>query len=148
VNGLASTQGHYKVNCKLTDDSMMRQERRAESGQLLQRAIESAQIMAQAGAPLDLKQFWKKHMEDFGILESELYFMHPGQNPAAPASGNGAGGSIPTVETMLAQLGPGGNGGTTNAALAAGLTAPSNALSMSGQMPMQQALANNGPTNV
>jgi hypothetical protein len=137
-------QGIYDVSVEFQGDSMMRQERRAESGALLTQAIQSAPIMAQFGAPLNLRRFWEKHLETFDVIDKMTYFAPPQPSPLQPglAGGQPGAGTPPGADALMEDMG--GGGGVTNAELAAGPTAPSNDNSMSGAAAMSRALASSG----
>lgn len=137
-------QGIFDVNVEFLGDSMMRQERRAESGALLTQAIQSAPVMAQFGAPLNLRRFWEKHLDTFDVVDKMTFFAAPQQSPLQPGLGGGAP-TPPGAESLLEDMGGSMNGGgLTNEALAAGPTAPSSPVSVSGEAAMQRSLAANG----
>jgi len=139
-------QGVYDCFVQVTGDSMMRQERRAESQALLTTAIQSAPVMAQFGAPLNLKAFWEKNLDSYDVEDKETYFMPPGTGGVgmqAGQNGNQAGGTPQQAQTIQEQM-QGGPGGQTAPALAAGPTSPSNQLSLSPAQFGQQQLAKVG----
>src|SRR4029077_4933953 len=52
-------QGEYELTIDVTSDSLVRQERRAEKQSLFQIAVQAQPMMAQSGAPLNLKAHWE-----------------------------------------------------------------------------------------
>ncbi|HXJ64134.1 MAG TPA: hypothetical protein VNN79_10300, partial [Actinomycetota bacterium] len=124
-------QGVYAFETEMVDESMLRQERRAEKQSMLQVAVSSAPVFAMTGQPLNLKAYMEDYLEEFGVQDTERYFSaKPQQLPMAGQSG---------------QPGPPTNGtGTTNVDLAAGPTSPSNANSLSGVAALQQMGAMSG----
>lgn len=141
--GWQDIEGIFDVELEVTGDSMLRQERRAESGALLTEAIQSAGVMGQTGDPLNLRRFWEKHLDSYGITDKATYFMQkPAQGQQQPQGGMGTPQQADTAQQNASgQL---DTGGITNSSLAAGPTAPSSPVSMSAAAPMQQALAKNG----
>jgi hypothetical protein len=136
-------RGIFDVNVQMQGDSMMRQERRAESGALLTMALQAAPLMVQMGVPLDLRRFWEKHLEAYDVTDKLTYFAQPSPSPLQ--AGGGAPGTPQGAESLMEDAsGQLAIGGQTNAALAAGPTAPSNGASLSGGAAMQQALAKVG----
>ena len=73
-------QGDFDVKISVMDDSMLRQEKRAESQALLQTAANVSQIV-----PLNMKAFVEHFLDSYGIQDKEKYFAHaPGTAGAAP----------------------------------------------------------------
>ena len=143
--GWRDVQGIYDVNLKVSGESLMRQERRAENQALLTTAIQSAPVMAQSGAPLNLRRFWEKLLDSYGIQDKATYFTAPGpqQGQQAPQQ---APGTPPTAEGLQGQIQQGAMqpGGGTNEALAAGPTSPSSPVSLSPAASQQRQLARVG----
>lgn len=137
-------RGIFDVAVEFVGDSLMRQEKRAESGALLTQAMQGAQIMAQTGNPLNLKRFWEKHLEAYDVRDTPTYFSAPPAPQGQPAAAGGPPGTPPGAENLLEQMGGMGPGGVTNPELAAGPTSPSSPVSMSPMAAGQQALARNG----
>ena len=133
-------QGDFDVTIDVTSDSLMRQERRAEANALLQMAASVAPIMAQTGAPLNLKAFMEKALDAYDVQDKERYFLPPQTAPmqaqlTAPPGGAPA----------LGQQAPAnGNGGVTNVPAAAGPTSPSNVQSLSPEAAMQRMMSMRG----
>lgn len=141
-------QGIYDVELDVTGESLLRQERRAESQALVTMAMQSGAVMAQSGAPLNLRRFWEKLLDSYNITDKATYFSEPS---AAPTPGQPPGAAAPpgTPPGTPAQGANGGApsgapSGITNEALAAGPTSPSSPVSMSAAAPMQRALARTG----
>ena len=131
-------QGDFDIMIDVTGDSLMRQERRAEKQSLLQIAGQLQQIFAMSGTPLNLKRFMEACLDAYDIPDKESFFMPP-QIGAATAGGLGQGQGAP----QPASPDQSGNG-VTNAAAAAGPTAPSNADSMSGEAAMARMMSMRG----
>ena len=111
-------QGVYDVSIEITGESMNRQERRAEAQALTTMAMQSAQPMAQSGYPLNLRRFWEKTLDAYGITDKATFFA---EAPAQQGEQQGMG-TPPGAEGILDQLQQGSlpAGGVTNEALAAG----------------------------
>jgi hypothetical protein len=139
-------QGDFDVTIDVTSDSLLRQERRAESQSLLQIAVSSAPMMAQSGAALNLKAFMEKTLDSYDVLDKERYFMPPQVAGAAAAhlGGPGAPQPGPPGQPQPPQQ---GQAGITNPAAAAGPTSPSNANSLSPEAAMQRMMAMQGGVN-
>jgi hypothetical protein len=140
--GPLDIQGVYDVALEISGESMMRQERRAENQALVTMATQAAPVMQQLGYPLQLRRFWERLLDSYGIADKATFFA---EEQGAADQGMG---TPPGAEEILQQL-QGGNGslpagGVTNEALAAGPTAPSSPVSMSPAAPMQRSLARIG----
>jgi hypothetical protein len=140
-------QGDFDVTINVTGESMIRNERRAEAQSAMQVAASIAPVMAQSGAPLNLRAFMDRVLESFDIRDKERYYMTP---PGAPAPAMGA---LPGQPQQGAPPAPNGGApqGVTNPELAAGPTSPSNAASMSPEAAMARLMsmyggAANAPT--
>lgn len=138
-------KGFFDTEVRWLDDSLMRQEKRAESGALLTQAHQFFGPAAQGGVRLNLRKFWERHLDAFGVRDTASYFIE--QAPQSQLM-DPAGGAPPTPAgegTILEQM-MGGlpSGGVTNEALAAGPTSPSSPVSLSPVNPEQQLLAMNG----
>jgi hypothetical protein len=105
-------QGDWAVSIDVMEESMMRQERRAEAQSLLQIAGQMAQIV-----PLNMQAFMERVLDAYGVDDKESYFSpqtppqqggQPGIGPEAPTSG--------TVQANMTPQGP--QVGQTNQALA------------------------------
>jgi hypothetical protein len=128
-------QGVYSFETEMVDDSLIRQERRAEQQAKLQVALQGAQISGMMGAPLNIKQFWEDYLSTFDVSDPSRYFSQQQNAPLGPGM------------PQPGQAGPPNGGppqGITNPNLAAGPTAPSNAASMSPVMPEQRMGAMSG----
>lgn len=82
-------QGDFDVKISVMDDSMLRQERRAEAQAMLQTAANVSPLI-----PLNMQAFMEHFLESYGIQDKEKYFAHgPGTKGAAgaPPAGGGAG---------------------------------------------------------
>jgi hypothetical protein len=131
-------QGGYAVTIDVTSDSLLRQERRAESQSLLQIASQVQQVFAMSGAPLNLKAFMEKTLDAYDIPDKERFFLPPGaaaaiQGQAAPQQPPPQGGG-----------GGGGGSGMTNVDAAAGPLSPNATDSMSAENAMATMLRMRG----
>lgn len=131
-------QGDYDVMIDVTSDSLMRQERRAESQSLLQIAAQVQPIFAQSGAPLNLKAFMEKTLDAYDILDKERFFL----SPKAGVATAGAPGQPPQQQPQGPQ-GPQGPApvGVTNVPAAAGPLSPSNVDTMSPEASMARMMS-------
>ena len=122
-------QGRYDVIAEPLNESLMRQERRAEAQTLFTMAVQAAPVYAAIGQPLNMKAFMDDLLDTFDKQDRERYFsQQPQQLP-------------PQGQQQPAQAGAQGPGGITNVDLAAGPMSPSHPASLSGQSHLQQALA-------
>ena len=110
-------QGDFDVKISVMDDSLLRQEKRAEEQAKLQTAANVSQIV-----PLNMKAFVEDFLESYGVQDTERYFAPTpgtagaqGAPPQAPPQGGGAG-SAPAADA--GQSGPPVPGNM------AGMTAP------------------------
>jgi len=86
-------QGDFDVKIKVMDDSMMRQEKRAEEQAKLQTAVNTSQVL-----PLNLKAFMEDFLKSYGVQDTEKYFAHaPGTAGAAAGSPPGGAASAPSA---------------------------------------------------
>jgi len=137
-------QGVFDVELEVTGESLMRQEKRAENQALLTTAMQSAPIMAQSGYPLNLRRFWEKLLDAYGISDKATYFAMPGGAQAQAQLGQPPG-TPPQAGTIAqGQTGALPPGGGTNEALAAGPTSPSSPVSLSPAAAQQRQLARVG----
>jgi hypothetical protein len=143
-------QGDYDVTIDVTADSLMRQERRAEAQSLMQMSAQVQPIMAQSGAPLNLKAYMEKVLDSYNITDKERYFLPtaattPGA-PGLPQPGPPGPPGAPGQNGQTGPPGPPGPGGppgmgVTAPGLSAGPLSPSNAFSMSPETAMQRMMA-------
>lgn len=122
-------QGMFLFETEMVEESLNREQRRAEAQAKLQTLAQIAPVAAMSQAPINFRAAIEDYLDTFDITDKERYF-----SAQAPA---GLPGQVP-------QAAPPGNG-ITNAALAAGPTSPSNETSMSPEAAMQQMLAQTGP---
>ena len=135
-------QGDYYLDLDSMDESLMRQERRAESQAKLQVAIQALPAfasMAQAGGPLlNLKAFMDDYLDAFNVDDTAKYYSNKPAAAAPPAGG----GPPPSQGPPMPSRG-------VTAPQASDATSPSNATSMSPMAAMQQMLAaTGGPNNI
>jgi len=129
-------QGDFDVTIDVTSDSLMKQERIATAQALFQISVQAQPVMAQSGAPLNLKASFEKLLDAHGVPDKEAYFMPPQIGAATAGGPPQPPGQPPPV--------PPGPGGITNPGLAAGPTAPSNELSLSGESLTQRLMSQSG----
>lgn len=130
IDPSAFNEFQWRIEIDQMDDSLVRQERRAEAQAMLQVALTAAQVYAATGTPLNMRRFMEDFLDAFGVQDPEPYFSAKPQGMP-----QGTPGIAPPEE-------PGQ--GTTNPALAAGPTSPSNESSLSPVSAMQQMLAMQG----
>jgi hypothetical protein len=123
-------QGLYLFETEITDESMNRAERRAEAQAKFQVAMQAAPAMAAMGSPINARAFMEDVLDSYDVTDKERYFSAAPQPPGLPSQG--------------APPQPGGNGGITNEALAAGPSSPSSDISMSPANAMQQLMSQAG----
>lgn len=106
-------QGQYHLSVAELDESMVRQERRAEAQARLQTTVSIALPMAQAGTPVNLKAAYDDYLKAWGVLDTTKYYStsNPLPSQQTPA---------PHV-TLTGQLSPGQE---QQAAQTAGVSAP------------------------
>ena len=122
-------QGLYLFETEMVEESLNRNERRAEAQAKLQTLANVAPVAAMSQAPINMRAAIEDYLDTFDITDKDRYFASqapaglPGQTPLAAPEGNGI----------------------TNAALAAGPTSPSNEMSMSPEAAMQRMMSQTGP---
>jgi hypothetical protein len=132
-------QGDFDCKISVMDDSMLRQEKRAEEQAKFQTAVNASQVM-----PLNLKAFMEDFLKSYGVQDTEKYFAHgPGTqgaaaSPAAAGSPSGGVGTPPSPVAQPAQSVPGNPAGMT--------APPGGGLSMSPDTFAQSQLAQVGKT--
>jgi hypothetical protein len=138
--GWQDVQGIFDVELQMQGESLMRQEKRAENQSLLTTAMQSAAIMAQSGDPLNLRRFWEKLLDSYGVVDKTTFFAD--KQVAPPSATPGTPEQAQTTQDNM--NGSQSTGGVTNESLAAGPSSPSTPVSMSPGAPMQRALARVG----
>lgn len=127
-------QGLFLFETEIADESMMRQERRAEAQAKFQTVMPFAPALAAMGTPVNPRAFIDDILDAYDITDKDRYYAE------APQPGlQGLPGQAPQAAN--------GSGGVTNTALAAGQMAPSNDASMSGEAAMQQYMAQRGQSS-
>jgi hypothetical protein len=110
-------QGDWTVSIDVMEESMMRQERRAEAQSLMQMAGQLSQVM-----PLNMKAFMELVLDSYGVQNKEAFFAAPqgaGGAGEQPPPGGGLGPEAPTSAGAQEGMTPKGpQGGQTNTALA------------------------------
>jgi hypothetical protein len=123
-------QGSYRFDIGPMNESLMRQEKRAEQIQLYDKIMQTAQILVMMGAPPNGRALAEDLLEAYDKHDLDRYFAAQ-PPPQAPPGVSGAGGEQQ-------------QGGQTNPGLAAGPQSPSSQLSMSPEMFAQQQGAARG----
>lgn len=124
-------QGRYLFESEVVNESLQRQEKRAEKQAFLQVFLSAVPVFAAIGAPLNPKAAMDEFLEAYDIEDKDKFYSSMPQ-PAAMAGQPG-------------QAAPEANGaGVTNPLLAAGPTSPSNEISMSPAAALQRAGAATG----
>lgn len=116
-------------------ESMMQQQRRAESQALVQVLLESFQPAMVSGAPINVGEVLRYHLRQYGIDDPDRFFLPPGQNPMQAA--------MPGAQPV-----PGAEVATPNGVtspLATAPSSPSNGNSMSPVAAQQRMLSQTGP---
>ena len=127
----------FQIEIEGQDESLMREQRRAEKQALYQVAVQAAPVHAAIQQPLNLKAFMDDLLDAHDVRDKDRYYAAAPQ-PVMPEQGAEPG----APEDALSGL----NGGVTNPGLAAGPLAPSNETSMSPVADDQQMGAMFGPT--
>ena len=135
-------QGDFEVTIDVTSDSLMRQERRAESNALMQMAGSLAPVMAQTGAALNMRAFMEKVLDAYDITDKQRYFMPPQVQAATAAQLPPPGGEQPQ-QGVPSPAGQNGSG-VTNVPAAAGPGSPSNVQSLSPEAAMSRLMSQRG----
>lgn len=128
-------------------ESLMRQERRAESQALLQMALSAFQPCLLSGHPLAIHEIVKHHLKQYDIDDPDRFFADPataqqmlggmqgGQPGMAQPGQQQPGSAAPNMHNILAQMmgqgGPQQGGNGTTSPLASGPMSPSNVNSLS-----------------
>lgn len=86
-------QGQYVAEVEPMNESMMRQERRAEKQMLMTTAAQIAAVMASSGTPINLAENYKDMLRAFDIEDPERYFTQqmPAGMPGGPGGAAGPG---------------------------------------------------------
>lgn len=131
-------QGRYHIKAEMMDESLMRQERRAEAQAKLQVAISAALPFAQSGTPLNLQAFMDDLLEAFDIQDTARYYAKKNPLPnmqQAPPPGPGQAAPEPQPQGAIAPQATDAN-------------SPSNAFSQSPVAALQRMGATTGgPVN-
>lgn len=129
----------WRISVDQMDESLVRQERRAEAQAMLQVGLSAVPVFAAVGQPLNVRAFMEDMLDAFGIEAKEKYFSAQPQ-PAAP--------QLPGPQQPGAPVPPGLPPGGVTAPEASGISSPSNEVSQSPLAAMQRMLsAAGGPAN-
>ena len=132
-------QGRYDVYVEVSNESLMRQERRAEAQAKMNVSAQIAPVMAAVGTPINLKAVYEDFLIAFDTLDPDKYFAHPNDQPML--SGGQQGTQNPQ-QIMNQQNNVGVTSPTATSPMA-----PSNSNSQSPAAAMQQMLATQGGRN-
>lgn len=133
-------QGRFHIKGELMEESLMRQERRAEKQAALQVAISCALPFAQSGTPLNLTAFMDDFLDSHGVQDTARYYA--AKNPLPNMQQQPPPGGAPQQ-----QAAPPGQTGAS-APQATDVNSPSNAFSQSPVAAQQQMGAmTGGPVN-
>lgn len=124
----------WRIVVDQMDESLVRQERRAEEQAKLQVALSAVPVMAAIGQPLNMQAFVEDFLDAFGVEDKAKYFSQAPQ-PAAVAQGGG-----PQMAPPGAEAPPEG----VTAPEASGISSPSNEVSQSPLAAMQRMLSGSG----
>lgn len=112
--------GRYRISAEMLDESLVRQERRAEQQAKLQVAVSAAGAFAASRTPLNLRRFMEDFLREFDVDDPESYFT--AASPA-PIPGGGPG--------QAGEAGPADGPGGVTAPQATDTSSPSNQISQS-----------------
>lgn len=130
----------WRIVVDQMDESLVRQERRAEEQAKLQVALSAVPVMAAIGQPLNVQAFVEDFLDAFGVEDKQKYFS---QNPQPAAIQQGGAGGQPPVGP------PAPDPGGVTSPEASDIGSPSNAVSQSPLAAMQRMLsASGGAVNV
>lgn len=128
-------QARVRITAEPMAESLMRQERRAEAQAVFQIMIQSAPMLQALGQPVSGRAIVDHLLDAFDVQDKEKFYAAAPNPMLEQALGGGGGGGAVAEE---------GGDGTTNEALAAGPSSPSNDASMSPEVFLQRALASGG----
>lgn len=130
----------WRIVVDQMDESLVRQERRAEEQAKLQVALSAVPVMAAIGQPLNVQAFVEDFLEAYGVEDKKKYFSQAPQPAAVQAGG---------MQGQPAPAGPSTPAEGVTAPEANDPNSPSNATSQSPLVAMQRMLAaSGGPVNV
>ena len=131
-------QGRFHIKGEMIEESLMRQERRAEAQAKLQVAVASVLPFAQTGNPLNLKAFMDDYLDAYGVQDTSRYYTNQNPLPQMQQQGPAGAGQPPSPAAS-----PSGEAGAT-APQATDVNSPSNAFSQSPVAALQQMGAQAG----
>lgn len=136
-------QGEYLVELEPMGESQMREQRRAESTNFFQVAMQAAPLMAAAGVPMNTRELFGWWAKKYGVEDWERFFsMQP--SALGAMGGAGAPGGQPGATGSEGAPGQPNLGITSDTAVDAGSPSATGGLSMSPSMMLQRALAMGG----
>lgn len=114
-------QGRFVVYVRSQTESLLRQERRAESQALLQMFAQLAPIVAQMGAPLNARAFVEQLLDAFDVGDPSYFFSEntqqglatQGAQPSPPGPAAGTMNAGTTAATAVDASSPSTSGGQT-----------------------------------
>jgi hypothetical protein len=142
-----SIQGRFYAEVEPMQESLMRQERRAEAQAIIQLAGQLAPLMQMMGNPLNMKEFMIDLLRSFDIEDPERYFTEQQQMPGIPGGPEQGGQNLQGTQgqgdpAQAAQQQMQGNLGTTAGPINA--ADPSSSLGQAPAQMLQRALAMQG----
>lgn len=129
-------EGYYTVDAEPQNESLMRQERKAEAQAMMTMFLQAAPMFQAMGLPLNAKEFGDYWLRANGIDDPDRFYSAQPQAPLPGQAQQGQPGGT---------AGSGGNGITSPTAYSAG--SPSNAASMSGEQHIARLLSQMGGAN-
>lgn len=136
IDPSAFDSGDFAINVEQMDESLIRQERLAESQSRLQVALTAVGPMAATGVPINLKAFVEDVLDAAGVQDKERYFAANPQPAAAP----------PQPQQVPPGVGPQDQG--VSAPQATDMNSPSNAFSQSPAAAVSRLMSmSGGPSN-
>jgi hypothetical protein len=142
--GPLEIQGRFHVVGEMMDESLNRQERRAEAQAKLQVAVSSALAFAQSGTPLNLQAFMDDYLAAYDAQDTSKYYSQKNPLPQMQGPPGGPPPAGPPGAPVPPVAGP-----AVSAPQATDANAPSNAFSQSPVAALQRMAAMaGGPKNV
>lgn len=136
-------QGRFDIRVEVSNESLMRQEKRAEAQAKMTVSAQIAPVMAATGSPINLKAVYEDFLDAFDVQAKERYFAHPQSQQALTGPQQPGQNGTQNPQQIMDQQ---NNVGVTSP-LASNPMSPSNSNSLSPMQDMQQMLAKQGGMN-
>jgi hypothetical protein len=130
-------EGSYAVDVMPVNETLMKQERIAQSQAMLTMFIQSAPMMQAMGLPLNPRVWMDEYLRSYGFDDTEQFYTAQAQQPLQGLTGGPQGPSQPGAES----------GGGITSPLAYGPQGPSNPQSLSGEQHMARLMSMMGGAN-